>query len=145
MEYALQTNSERSDLADLVLLRSADGLVQRIAVLVRECPVVRHEKRRAAEQTVSRIGPSALQDHEPESVRTCIVGVLNKFPEQRASIPGILVDVGQEGLDRLDLVKRTSVDAGVGPDINMGQAYFVGAFVHESGGQRLPWLKMGGL
>ena len=137
MEDALQTNAERSDLADLVLLRSADGLVQRLAVLVGKRPVVRHQRRRAAEQTVSRIGPPAFQHREPEPSRTCVVGVLNKFPEQRASIPGIFVDVGQEGLDRLDLVERASDDAGVGPDINVGEAFFVCAFVHDTRGNGL--------
>ena len=66
-------------------------------------------------------------------MRTCVVGVLDQLPEQRASIPGVSVDVSQESLDRLDLVKRASDDAGVGPDINVGVATFVGAFVHESG------------
>ena len=134
VENALQTNAERSDLANLVLLRSADGLVQRLTVLVGERPVVRHEKRGATEKTVLCIRPAALQDHEPEPLRTCVVGVLDQFPEQGASIPGVFVDVGQKGLDRLDLVKRASGDAGVGSDIDLGQAFFVGAFIHESGG-----------
>ena len=81
MKDALQTDAERSDLADLVLLRSADGLVQRLAVLVRKRPVIRHEKRRAAEKAVSCIGPTALQDHQPEPLRTRVVGVLDQLPE----------------------------------------------------------------
>ena len=119
MEDALQANAERADLVDFVLLRSADGPVQRLAVLVGERPVVRHQKCRAAEKTVSGIEAS----HAPgstisESLGTRVVGVLDQLPEQGASIPGVLVDVGQEGLDRLDLVERASDDAGVGPDID---------------------------
>ena len=33
---------ERTDLVDIVLLRSADGFVQRLTVLVRKRPVIRH-------------------------------------------------------------------------------------------------------
>ncbi len=83
------------------------------------------------EQTVSCIGPATLQDHEPEALRTCIVGVLDQLSKQRASIAGVLVDICQEGLDRLDFVKRASDDAGLGPDINVGEVLFVCALVHE--------------
>ena len=132
MEDALQPNAERADLVDSVLLRSADGRVQRLAILVRKRPVVCHQKRRSAEKTVSRIGPAVLQHRELEPSRTRVVRVLDQFPDQSASIPGIRVDVSQEGLDRLDLVERASDDAGVGPDINVEQALFVGAFLHET-------------
>ena len=56
------------------------------------------------EQTVSRIGPSAFQHHKPEMFRTGVVRILNKLAEESPSIPGILVDICQESLDRLDLI-----------------------------------------
>ena len=125
-----EANTERSNLVCIVLLRSPDGFVQRLAVLVRERPVVCHQERRAAEQTVLRVRPAVFQHRELESLRARVVGILNKLPEQRASIPDVLVDVSQESLDRLDLIERTSDDAGVGSDINVGHVSFVCDFVH---------------
>ena len=107
--------------------------MQRPAVRFGKRPVVRDQKRGAMEQTVSRIGPAALQHHQREPLRLCVVGVLDQLPEQRAPIPCVLVDVGQQIPDRPDLVKRASDDAGVAPDIDTGQAFFVDAFIHESG------------
>ena len=48
VEDALQPNSERTDLGDIVLLRSANGLVQGLTILVRKRPVIRHQKCGAA-------------------------------------------------------------------------------------------------
>ena len=129
VKRAFQPNTERADLAGVVLLGSADGLVQSLAVLGRERPIVRHQQCRAAEQAVTGTGPAALQHREPEPSCAGIVGVLNELPEQRPPVSGILVNVRQQGLDRLDLIERTSDNSGLAPDIDCW--VYVGTFVHE--------------
>lgn len=132
VEDALQPNAECADLVDIVLLGPTDGLVKRLTILVRKRAVIRHEKCWAAKQTVSSIRPTALQYRKCEMARPRIVGILNKLPKQRTSVPGILVHVSQESLDSLDLVEWASDDTGVGADIDVRQALLLGSIVHQN-------------
>lgn len=75
------------------------------------------------------LGPTAFQYGEPEPSCTSVIGVLNEFPEQRPPVSGIPVNVGQQDLDCLYLIERTSNNPGLAPDID-GWVY-VGTFVHE--------------
>jgi hypothetical protein len=123
MEDALQPDAEPAHLASIFGLRSTDRQVQSIAVPGRKRSVICHQQRRSPKQGVLGLRPATSPEAEHQSFSASIICILNELSQKGSPVTEVLINIGKERLDGLDLVESAANDARVRTSVNLRHGY----------------------